>query len=180
MGVLKYSDDYIIGEKRGSIVLNTKLRDVIRRKGDAVYSVGPLATVIEAVNVMNEHHVGSVLVTDGASPVGIFSERDVLVRVVAAHRDPRQTLIRDVMTTRLHTATPDATLLDVMSLMTDRRCRHVPVMEGKRLIGLVSIGDITKATHYNLRQEVRELSNYIGGPYVAGVEVAGFSAGEDL
>ena len=53
-------------------------------------------------------------------------------------------------------------------------------MEGKRLIGLVSIGDITKATHYNLRQEVRELSNYIGGPYVAGVEIAGFSAGEDL
>jgi CBS domain-containing protein len=103
-----------------------------------------------------------------------------LVRVVAAHRDPSQTLIRDVMTTRLHTATPDATLLDVMSLMTDRRCRHVPVMEGKRLIGLVSIGDITKATHHNLRQEVRELSNYIGGPYVAGVEVAGFSAGEDL
>jgi CBS domain-containing protein len=132
-----------------------------------VYSVGPLATVIDAVNVMNDHHVGSVLVVEGGCPVGIFSERDVLVRVVAAHRDPRQTLIRDVMTTRLHTATPDDTLLDVMRLMTERRCRHVPVMEGEMLLGLVSIGDITKATQHNLRQEVRELSSYIGGPYLS-------------
>jgi CBS domain-containing protein len=148
-------------------VLNTRIRDVLRRKGKDVYSVGPLATVIDAVNVMNDHHVGSVLVVEGGYPVGIFSERDVLVRVVAAHRDPRQTLIRDVMTTRLHTATPDDTLLDVMRLMTERRCRHVPVMEGEMLLGLVSIGDITKATQHNLRQEVRELSSYIGGPYLS-------------
>jgi CBS domain-containing protein len=148
-------------------VSNTRIRDVLRRKGKDVYSVGPLATVIDAVNVMNDHHVGSVLVVEGGYPVGIFSERDVLVRVVAAHRDPRQTLIRDVMTTRLHTATPDDTLLDVMRLMTERRCRHVPVMEGELLLGLVSIGDITKATQHNLRQEVRELSSYIGGPYLS-------------
>jgi len=148
-------------------VSNTRIRDVLRRKGKDVYSVGPLATVIDAVNVMNDHHVGSVLVVEGGYPVGIFSERDVLVRVVAAHRDPRQTLIRDVMTTRLHTATPDDTLLDVMRLMTERRCRHVPVMEGEMLLGLVSIGDITKATQHNLRQEVRELSSYIGGPYLS-------------
>jgi CBS domain-containing protein len=148
-------------------VLNTRIRDVLRRKGKDVYSVGPLATVIDAVNVMNDHHVGSVLVVEGGCPVGIFSERDVLVRVVAAHRDPRQTLIRDVMTTRLHTATPDDTLLDVMRLMTERRCRHVPVMEGEMLLGLVSIGDITKATQHNLRLEVRELSSYIGGPYLS-------------
>lgn len=148
-------------------MLNTRIRDVLRRKGKDLYSVGPLATVIDAVNVMNDHHVGSVLVVEGGYPVGIFSERDVLVRVVAAHRDPRQTLIRDVMTTRLHTATPDDTLLDVMRLMTERRCRHVPVMEGEMLLGLVSIGDITKATQHNLRQEVRELSSYIGGPYLS-------------
>jgi CBS domain-containing protein len=71
------------------------------------------------------------------------------------------------MTTRLYTASPDDTLLEVMRLMTDRRCRHVPVMEGETLIGLVSIGDLTKATHHNLRQEVRELSSYIGGPYLS-------------
>jgi len=147
--------------------MNTRIRDILRRKGKDVYSVGPLATVIDAVNTMNDHQVGSVLVCEGGDPVGVFSERDVLVRVVAAHRDPRQTLVRDVMTTRLYTASPDDTLLEVMRLMTDRRCRHVPVMEGERLIGLVSIGDLTKATQYNLRQEVRELSSYIGGPYLS-------------
>lgn len=148
-------------------MLSTRVSDVIERKGQAVYSVGPLGTVIDAVHVMNDHHVGSVLVMEGGYPVGIFSERDVLVRVVAAHRDPRQTLVRDVMTTRLHTATPEDTLLDVMRLMTERRCRHVPVMDGEALVGLVSIGDITKATQHNLRQEVRELSSYIGGPYLS-------------
>jgi CBS domain-containing protein len=148
-------------------MMNTRIRDILRRKGEDVYSVGPLATVIDAVNAMNDHRVGSVLVCEGGYPVGVFSERDVLVRVVAAHRDPRQTLVRDVMTTRLYTASPDDTLLEVMRLMTDRRCRHVPVMEGELLIGLVSIGDLTKATHYNLRQEVRELSSYIGGPYLS-------------
>lgn len=132
-----------------------------------MYTVGPLATVIDAVNVMNDHHVGSVLVTDDDHPVGIFSERDVLVRVVAAHRDPRKTLIRDVMTTRLHTATPEDSLLDVMRLMTERRCRHVPVMDGDTLLGLVSIGDLTKATQHNLRHEVRELSSYISSPYLS-------------
>jgi CBS domain-containing protein len=148
-------------------MMNTRIRDILRRKGEDVYSVGPLATVIDAVNTMNDHHVGSVLVCEGGDPVGVFSERDVLVRVVAAHRDPRQTLVRDVMTTRLYTAAPEDTLLEVMRLMTDRRCRHVPVMEGESLIGLVSIGDLTKATQYNLRQEVRELSSYIGGPYLS-------------
>jgi CBS domain-containing protein len=148
-------------------MMNTRIRDILRRKGEDVYSVGPLATVIDAVNMMNDHHVGSVLVCEGGDPVGVFSERDVLVRVVAAQRDPRQTLVRDVMTTRLHTATPDDTLLDVMRLMTERRCRHVPVMEGGRLLGMVSIGDLTKATQNNLHQEVQELSSYIGGPYLS-------------
>lgn len=143
-----------------------RIRDILRNKGDDVFAVGPLETVIDAVNVMNDHHVGAVLVVEGADPVGIFSERDVLVRVVAAHRDPRQTLIRDVMTTRLYTASTDDSLLDVMHLMTERRCRHVPVMEGDALVGLVSIGDLTKAIQHNLRHEVRELSSYIGGPYL--------------
>ena len=148
-------------------MMNQRIGDILRGKGVDVYSVGPQSTVIEAVNTMNDNHAGSVLVMEDGYPVGIFSERDVLVRVVAAQRDPRQTLVCDVMTTRLYTASPDDNLLDVMKLMTDRRCRHVPVMEGDTLVGVVSIGDLTKATQHNLRQEVRELSNYIGGPYLS-------------
>jgi CBS domain-containing protein len=148
-------------------MMNQRIGDILRRKGEDVYSVGPQSTVIEAVNTMNDNHAGSVLVMEDGYPVGIFSERDVLVRVVAAQRDPRQTLVCDVMTTRLYTASPDDNLLDVMKLMTDRRCRHVPVMDGDTLVGVISIGDLTKATQHNLRQEVRELSNYIGGPYLS-------------
>jgi CBS domain-containing protein len=148
-------------------MMNQRIGDILRRKGEDVYSVGPRSTVIDAVNTMNDNHAGSVLVMEDGYPVGIFSERDVLVRVVAAQRDPRQTLVCDVMTTRLYTASPDDNLLDVMKLMTDRRCRHVPVMDGDTLVGVISIGDLTKATQHNLRQEVRELSNYIGGPYLS-------------
>ncbi len=148
-------------------MITRRIRDVLRKKGEDVFSVGPLATVIDAVNAMNDHHVGSVLVCEGGYPVGIFSERDVLVRVVAANRDPRRTLVRDVMTTRLHTATADDSIHDVLHLMTERRCRHVPIMDGEELIGLVSIGDLTKATQRNLHQEVRDLSTYIGGPYLS-------------
>jgi CBS domain-containing protein len=138
----------------------------LRDKGEHVCSVSPLSTVLDAVQVMNDHRIGAVMAIEAGRPVGIFSERDVLVRVVAAHREPRQTLVRDVMTTRIHTAAPDDSLLDVMRLMTERRCRHIPVMDGDHLAGLVSIGDLTKATQRNLRQEVRDLSSYIGGPYL--------------
>ena len=146
---------------------NQRIHDVLKAKGQAVWSVAPLAAVIDAVAVMNDHRIGAVMVLEGDSPIGILSERDVLVRVVAAERDPKTTRVRDVMTTRLHTASADDLVLDVMQLMTERRCRHVPVMEGDHLVGLVSIGDLTKATQERLRQEVRELSSYIGGPYMS-------------
>ena len=108
-----------------------------------------------------------MVVLEAGYPVGIFSERDVLVRVVSALRDPKQTLIRDVMTTRLHTTTLDAPVMEVLRLITERRCRHVPVLDQDCLVGLVSIGDLTKAIQHDLKQEVRELSNYIGGPYLS-------------
>ena len=148
-------------------MINKRIRDILRNKGNDVVCVDLRATVLEAVQVMNDHHVGAVLVLDEGKLVGIFSERDVLVRLVAAQRDPRHTWVRDVMTTRIYTTSPDDSLLEVMRLMTDRRCRHIPVIEADRLVGLVSIGDLTKATQRNLRQEVRELSRYIGGPYLA-------------
>ena len=147
-------------------MMNQRVRDILRKKGEHIHTVTPLSTVIDAVNVMNDHHIGSVLVMDTDEPVGIFSERDVLVRVVAAHRDPRQTLVRDVMTTRLFTTSPDEPVLSVMQLMTERRFRHLPVVDDGVLVGLISIGDITKATQRNLQQEVRELSSYISGPYL--------------
>ncbi len=147
--------------------MHRQIKDILSVKGGQVFSVAPLATVTDAVSVMNHHHVGSVLVIENSELLGIFSERDVLVRVVAAHRDPKQTIVRDVMTPRLHTVTPETRVIEVMRMMTRYRCRHIPVIGPEGLIGLVSIGDVTKAIQQNLKQEVRELANYIGGPYLS-------------
>ncbi len=148
-------------------MISERIQDILRLKGSEVVRVAPEATVLDAVQVMNDHHVGAVLVMDRGRPVGIFSERDVLVRVVAAQRDPRQTFVREVMTTGIHTAGPDDSILDVMRLMTERRCRHIPVMKRELLVGMVSIGDLTKAIERNLRHEVHELASYIESPYLA-------------
>ena len=144
-----------------------KIRDVLRVKGDAVLSVSPSATVLEAVTLMNDHHVGSVLVIDEGHPVGIFSERDVLTRVVAAEQNPKEARVRDVMTSRLITVDSDTDVIDAIRIVTDRRCRHLPVVEEQKVIGLVSIGDLTKVIQEHLKEEVRQLSNYIGGPYLS-------------
>lgn len=148
-------------------MIKKRVGELLQAKGGQVYSVGPIATVSEAVAVMNDHQIGSVLVIEDGYPIGIFSERDVLVRVVSPCRDPRKTIVREVMTHRLHVASADDLLLDVMRLMTEKRCRHVPVLDGRELVGMVSIGDLNKATQETLRQEVRELSSYIGGPYLS-------------
>ena len=141
--------------------------DILEIKGHDVHAVGPLAPVLDAVGVMNKKHCGAVLVLDDGHPMGIFSERDVLVRIVAADRDPHTTRVYDEMTTTIHSVTPQTTLMEAMRLITKKRCRHLPVMDGKRLVGLISSGDITKALQQDLRREVTQLSNYIGGPYLS-------------
>ena len=142
-----------------------KIKDILKVKGDSVLSVLPSATVLEAVTLMNDHHVGSVLVIDEGHPVGIFSERDVLTRVVAQELSPSDVRVSDVMTTRLITVDSNTNVLDAINIVTDRRCRHLPVVDNERVMGVVSIGDLTKVIQEHLREEVKQLSNYIGGPY---------------
>ena len=144
-----------------------KVKDILKVKGDAVLSVPPSATVLEAVTLMNDHHVGSVLVIDEGHPVGIFSERDVLTRVVAQELAPSQVRVSDVMTKRLITVDSNTNVLDAINIVTDRRCRHLPVVDNERVMGVVSIGDLTKVIQEHLREEVKQLSNYIGGPYLS-------------
>lgn len=113
---------------------------------------------------MNESGVGSLVVLLREEVVGIFSERDVLVRVVDALRDPLSTAVEEVMSTRLVTIGPDAMVAEGMRVMTEKRVRHLPVMEGRQLLGIVSIGDLTKAVVEDLQQEVVQLETYIAGP----------------
>ncbi len=129
-----------------------------------VHGIPPNMSVADAVRRMNEAGIGSLLVMLEDEIIGIFSERDVLVRVVDALRDPLSTSVDEVMSTRLVTIGPDALVAEGMRVMTEKRVRHLPVMHGRTLLGIVSLGDLTKAVVQDLEEEVVQLESYISGP----------------
>lgn len=126
-----------------------------------VETIGRDATVLDAVDRMNDKRIGSLLVMNGDQPVGIFTERDVLVRVVAGRRDPAMTTVGEVMSVELVTVTPATPVDEVMGIMTETRCRHLPVMEGARVLGLASIGDVTRHVVRLQNIEIADLRQYI-------------------
>lgn len=141
------------------------IADVLSNKGRKVYSISPDSTVREAVSTMARHNVGALLVLQERRAIGMFSERDVLWRIVHESRPP-STRVRDVMTLDPIVIRANVRVEDAMRLMTDRRVRHLPVMEFDQLIGVVSIGDLTKWVTRDLEHAVGELESYIHGPYV--------------
>lgn len=147
--------------------MNTPISTLLARKRSGVHSVTSAISVAEAVADMIHHRVGAVLVVDEGRLAGIFTERDVLRRVVGAGLDPRKAKVAEVMTSDLVTVTPGATVEEAMGIFTDRRCRHLPVVEDGRIIGVISIGDVTRWTVDVHRAEVEHLKNYISGGYSA-------------
>ena len=148
--------------------MNTPIALLLSHKGSSVYSVPALATVAEAVRVMNSHKVGSVVVTQSGGLVGIFTERDVLMRVVAAGRTPESTSVADVMTHNPVTIAPHASIEELMAVITERRVRHLPVVEpgSDTVLGMVSIGDVLRWLVDSHRAEADHLRQYIHGVYV--------------
>ncbi len=144
--------------------MHKRIFELLRSKGTLVHTVSPDTSAADAVRRMNEAGVGSLIVTVDTDVIGIFSERDVLVRVVDALRDPLATSVEEVMSTRLVTIGPDATVSEGMRVMAEKRVRHLPVMEGRSLLGVISIGDLTKAVVQDLQEEVVQLETYIAGP----------------
>ena len=114
---------------------------------------------------MNSHRVGSVMVKDSERVVGIFTERDVLTRVVAADRDPNTTSVREVMTEKFKFIMRDTSIEDAMQVMTEKRVRHLPVMDGEELIGLLSIGDMTRWLLKVNEMEAENLRRYVFSDY---------------
>jgi CBS domain-containing protein len=139
------------------------VRDVVAEKGSLVFTVGPSTTVRDAVREMNEHGVGAVLVIRGRSPVGIFTERDVLRRVVDAGMNPAETRISEVMTTNLVTVTPNTPVDQAMAMMTRLRCRHFPVLDDGQLGGMVSAGDLMRWVQVHQEAEIDRMAGYITG-----------------
>lgn len=138
-----------------------KINDVLRGKGNEVVTISPEATVTELLALLAEHNIGAVVVSpDGASVAGIVSERDI-VRLWNGTPDAGDVRVRSIMTSAVHTCTPDDHIDNLMRLMTQQRIRHVPVVVDDALIGIVSIGDVVKSRIGELEFEREQLSNYI-------------------
>ncbi len=141
------------------------IRTILKEKGSTVHSVAPAATVFEAVQAMCANKVGAVLVCTADQPLGIFTERDLMTRVILSHRDPATTRVEEVMTREVVCVDPDTRAEEAMAIITDRRCRHLPVVEGARVAGMVSIGDLVRWTNRTKEFHIRMLTDYICGKY---------------
>ena len=138
---------------------------VLARKGSKVHCVVPEATVLAAVRKMNEERIGALLVCDGSDVLGIFTERDILCRIVDSTRDPATTEVAEVMTNELVAVPPDTLVEEAMAVITEKRCRHLPVIDDGNLVGLVSIGDLTSWVSRHQEGHIKDLLNFITGKY---------------
>lgn len=145
--------------------MNTSLSKVLEQKGRQVYVTSPAQTVLDAIKTMQERKVGALLVVDDGKPVGMFTERDVMTRVVACEGNPAETPVSEVMTSNLVAVGPDTTVQQAMAIVTEKRVRHLPVMDGNELLGVVSSGDLTHWVGKNQSYEIESLVRYITGQY---------------
>lgn len=143
-----------------------RVTEILVGKPGPVLTISADASVYDAIERMVEHNVGSLVVLDGETVAGIFTERDHLRRVTLPERSPRLTPIREVMTERILCVDCETSIADCMGIMTQQRIRHLPVMRGDQLAGVISIGDLVKFVADSREVEVRHLTEYIMGERV--------------
>ncbi len=139
------------------------VRQLLGTKSPDIHAVRPDAAVVDAIRLMAEKGIGAVLVMEGPKLVGILSERDYARKIVLMERSSKATPVRDIMTAELVTVAPTVSVEQCLALVTDRRIRHLPVMVGDEVVGVISIGDLVKAVIEQQRQELGHLQEYITG-----------------
>jgi|WetSurMetagenome_2_1015567.scaffolds.fasta_scaffold484232_2 CBS domain-containing protein len=140
--------------------MNT-IEEILQEKGKTVYSVGPHATMMEALKIMTANKIGAVLILEGNKIHGIFSERDCVQNLADLTDCSLQAPITDFMTSPVYYITPDQTLDDCMAIMTSKRLRHLPVIQGEELVGLISIGDVVKKILSERDERIKDLENFL-------------------
>ena len=143
--------------------MNTTVKQLIQRKGSQVWAVQPETTVLEALTLMADKRIGALLVFDENQLVGIFSERDYARKVRLKGKSSHDTPIREIMTENVICVRPEQSMGDCMALMTDKRIRHLPVLDDNQIIGVVSIGDVVKEIISEQEFVINQLENYITG-----------------
>jgi CBS domain-containing protein len=138
---------------------------ILKEKGSRVYSISPDATVYEALEKMAEHDIGALVVVDGNRIVGVMSERDYARKVILAGRSSKEIKVHEIMSAPAVTVGPATTVDECMLRMTDKRCRHLPVVEEGKLLGVVSIGDLVRWIITAQELTIRHLEDYITGKY---------------
>lgn len=141
--------------------MQIKIQALLDRKGHDVHSIRADQTVFEAIAQMDALQVGGLIVKDGARVVGIITERDYLRKIILLGRSSKETTVETIMTRHLESVTPDDSVEDAMRLMTDKRCRHLPVFKNGELDGIVSIGDLVKAIIEGQEFEIQVYKDYI-------------------
>ena len=137
------------------------IKQLLEQKGHVVVSIAPTASVYEAVARMAEKGIGALLVLDAGRVVGVMSERDYARKVILQDRASKTTQVREIMTTRVVTGRANQTISESMALMTDKHIRHLPIMDGDTVLGMISIGDLVKAIIADQQFVISQLEHYI-------------------
>ena len=144
-----------------------RVADLLAKKGNQVYTIERTSTVYDAVKKMVELNTGSLLVTKGDEICGIITERDYLRHLVLEGRSSKTTQVREIMTSNLICVDPNYLVEECMAIMTKKRIRHLPVMDGGKLVGILSIGDLVKQFSQDQKYHIQYLTDYITGKYPA-------------
>jgi CBS domain-containing protein len=139
------------------------VNQLLQSKGTEVFSVAPQDSVLRAIEVMATRHVGALLVMSQGSLIGIISERDYARKVILKNRSSHDTPVSDIMTSPATSVTPEDTVHHCMEVMTERKFRHLPVVKGGRVVGMLSIGDLVKAVIQEQSEHIEQLERYIAG-----------------
>jgi CBS domain-containing protein len=140
---------------------------LLHHKGTALWSIAPEATVFEAIKLMADKNIGSLLVMSGGRLVGVITERDYTRKIALHGKKSKETLVREILTSKIISVTPDDTVEECMKLMTENRVRHLPVLEDEKVIGLVSIGDLVNWTISAQDAAIAQMEQYIAGGVAA-------------
>ena len=135
--------------------------EILRIKGNEVWSVKPDDTILNAIQLMADHEVGALLVMDQEKLVGIVTERDYTRKVALEDRSSKDALVKEIMSERVLCARPEQTVKECMALMSDKRARHLPILDHKKVIGVISIGDLVKSIIREQQFEIEALQHYI-------------------